>query len=190
MQYLSVGTNELQPNKFKSIKNGNPKPSGGLWTTQYNPNYTTYNEWVDYLARHPYILFYKENYINPFLIPAVVISLQDDALIFKLSTKYQLDFLKTYYKSLDNWIDFEKLSHDYDGLYIDIYNLTRELSKDEVNKINSYSVNSLILFNLNCIKFYEKAKIEITPYDFEYENHFINYNISKEEEPKKVFNQL
>ena len=178
MKYLSVGTDQLFAELYQPIKNGNPKPTGGLWATEYDPKYPNYNVWVEFLSIQPHILFYKRTNGNPFLTPASLLTLNDDTKIFKLENQYQLDFLKKYYPSADNWIDFEKLSQDYDCLYIDIMLLYRDITPEEKSKIAEFNVSTLLIFNLDCIKHYQKAEVDIEPFDYEYEHEFSRYCIN------------
>lgn len=175
--YLSVGTNQLIKELHQPIKNGNPKPNGGLWATINDENYSNYNPWIEYLSINPHIIFYKNKKSNPFLLPAVLITLKESAKIFMLKNINQMEYLKKYYPTSENWIDFEKLSEDYDGIFIDLTELYKNASKEDKKKIASFSVSSLILFNLDCIKHYQQATVDIEPFDYEYEREFIKYEI-------------
>ena len=58
MNYLSIGTNSLSADLFLEIKNSDGvKPIGGLWATEHNNTNLNYNDWVEYLCYHPYVLF-------------------------------------------------------------------------------------------------------------------------------------
>lgn len=190
LTYLSVGTAKILPELFKPIKNGNPKPTGGIWATKQNLDLLNYNDWVDFLSWNPSILFYKSKSENPFIIPAVLITLNENAKVFNLGTKADLEYLKETFKTEDNWIDFEKMSLIYDAIYVNLESLYREVGNDEQNKLKQYAVSSLILFNLNCIDYYRSATVEIEPYDYELFNKFTNYSIVIEKTPTRtrVFN--
>ena len=175
--YLSVGTNKILKELEQPIKNGNPKPTGGLWTTIHDTRYPTYNPWIEFLSIHPHILFYKNAQGNPFQIPAVLIALKETVKIFTLENANQLAFLKKYYPTTDEWIDFEKLSKDYDGIFIDLTNIYRSATEEDRKSFANYAVSSLILFNLDCIKHYQQAIVDIEPFDYECENEFMNYEI-------------
>ena len=61
MNYLSIGTNSLSADLFLEIKNSDGvKPIGGLWATEHNNTNLNYNDWVEYLCYHPYVLFYHQ----------------------------------------------------------------------------------------------------------------------------------
>lgn len=175
--YLSVGTNKILKELEQPIKNGNPKPTGGLWATIHDETYPNYNPWIEFLSTKPYILFYKNFKGNPFSIPAVLITLKDSAKIFHLNNINQLEFLKKHYPTSDDWIDFESLSHDYDGLYIDLFAACKDAPIEIKRQLAPFAISSLILFNLNSIKHYQEAIVDIEPYDFEFETEFSFYEI-------------
>ena len=151
MQYLSVGTNQILADLHQPIRNGQIKPTGGLWATIHDPNYPNYNPWIEVLSIHPHILFYKNLHSNPFLLPASLITLNTNAKIFIIKTKNQLEFLKKYYPTNDDWIDFEKLSQDFDGIFLDLDRILQNISPEDRRKIKTFAVSTLIIINLNCI---------------------------------------
>lgn len=158
MEFLSVGTDYLSSDLFQNIENtASSKPYGGIWATPQNPNFPNYNEWADYLCRNPHILYYKSDY--PFLLPASLLTLKENANIFNISSLEDLNFLKQEFP-FNNWIDFEKLSQYYDGIYINLSKL-KELSQKDIEKLLTFSVNTLIIFNPNTIKHYKSANISI-----------------------------
>lgn len=180
MNFLSVGTDTISQNLFQNIKNGNDtKPYGGLWATKYDSRFPGYNEWVDFLIQNIHLLFYM-NYTNPFELPAVYFTLKDNAKIFNIDSKEKLEYLKNKYPNQEKWINFEKLQENYDGIFIRITSLLNE------KNINSFGVNTLILFNLNCIKEYQSAKVFIEPFDYTLYNHLIEYEIKLDSEKKQI----
>lgn len=188
MNYLSIGTNYISKNLFQPIKNGNGyKPYGGIWATIHNKEYTNYNEWMDHVLLNPYILFniYKE---NPLEIPAVYLTLNNNSNIFTLNSKETLTYLLNNYP-LNNWINFEKLAKDYDGIYINILELARCTTKEQFNKLLSYSVNTLILFNPECINYYQKATININTTDFNPASLEMGYTINIKDKKEIIENE-
>lgn len=182
MNYLSIGTNVLLSELFLEIKNTDKiKPTGGLWATIYEGIH--YNEWVDYLCSHPHLIFYH-NYEDPYSLPAVKFTLKSDSQIFIVDSIEKIYFLKSKYP-YKSWIDYEKLSQDYDGIYIDIRSLSANDDKLIQDIINAFSVNTLVLFNTNCIDFYQKATIDLSSIDFEnpfeYPEYTIQVNTSKKQ---------
>lgn len=177
MNYLSIGTNYISKDLFQPIKNGNGyKPYGGIWATIHNKEYINYNEWMDHILLNPYILFNIDK-TNPLEIPAVYITLKNNTNIFMLNTKESLTYLLEKFP-LNNWIDFEKLSKYYDGIYINILELARQTTKEQFNKLLSYSVNTLILFNPECIDYYQKTIINININDYTIESLEMGYKIN------------
>lgn len=190
MEYLTVGTEEIRVDEFRQIKDtnlrGSIKPSGGLWFTRFNEDFPYYNDWVDYMIRQRYILFYKSKGDNPFCQPCSLVSLRDDALIYNLDSINGYNELLDKYYLNDKMFSFEKLSCDYDGIYVDISSLNRDLSRDIMNLFSSFGVNSLILFNTNAISNCRAGKVMIEPFD--YEDFYVCpfYKIEVSDEKKNV----
>lgn len=179
MGYLSVGSGYISSDLFLEIKNTNGiKPTGGIWATDYNLNYPNYNEWVDYLCANSYILYYKiaENY---YYLPATYFILKEDANIFTLDSLEKIAFLKEKYP-YNGWVDFEKMSKDYDGIYVDTHKLMS--IKDELSSMitSAFSVRTLLLFNPYCIKHYQRANVALSNIDFYNKNEFGEYTITLE----------
>lgn len=189
-RYLTVGTNDIKTDIFRKIQdsplNGSIKPSGGLWLTDFNLSFPNYNSWVDYILSHPYILFYKNKSSDPFIQPCSIISLKDNVNIFYLSNLEQYEFLIKNYDKNKNRFSFEQLSHYYDGIYIDLFSLMDFLPPDNIKLFLTFGVNSLILFNLDCIDYYHPGIIKIEPFDYEcnLNRGFIHYDIKWDNEKK------
>lgn len=188
--YLSIGTDQLFSELFQPIKNTKDKPTGGLWATHYDLNNPQYNIWAEYLLTHPYILYYKNNLNFPKGIPAVVINLKKNVNLFTINSKSKLDFLKQKYPTDDNWIDFEKLSADYDGIFINVDTLLLDKNIEDKTKLTKFSVDSLILFNLKCIENYYSAYIDFNLFDYYLERELANYNIYINTESNKIPDSL
>lgn len=184
--FLSVGTSKIDTTLQRPIINGETKPKGGLWATEQDPQNTYYNTWINFLSTHLHLLYYKK-VSNPFLVPAVFITLKEDANIFYLNNQNKLNFLKKYYPTPDGWIDFERLSEDYAGIYIDISQIyTSDIPIEEKRKIAKFDVSSLIIFDLECIDYYQQAQIDIEPFDYEFEHSFQYYTITIDERKNKI----
>lgn len=181
--YLHVGKNSLNNITFNPIKDNNfPfKPHGGLWLTQQNPENTIGNEWVEYLSWHPYIAIYH-HYLNcDATMDCLLVELKKNAQIFILDSLDKLNYLKQKYPQ-DNLFSYEALSSDYDGIYIDIYKFYRFPIFKEY--LEQFSVNTLILFNYNCISHYYPGKIMIEDLDENY--NFNSYQIQLSKEKQKI----
>lgn len=189
MQYLSLGTNNLYQDLFQNIKNGNGfKPFGGLWATKHNVNYDNYNDWVDFISRNISVLFYLYRN-NPFNIPACLITLKEDAKIYNVTNQENLNNLKYSFPDGNGWIDFVKMSQYYDGIFFDINSLWHSLDDEDLQKISKFDVSSLILYNINCISYYQEAQVEIEPFDFEFEREASGYKIIIKDEKKSIVPQ-
>lgn len=178
MKYLSVGTNYIGDLYFQKIKNGNEfKPYGGLWATQQEEVSVEYNEWVDYLCQNPYLLYYKRP-TDMFNQPAVLLTLKDNANIYYIDEQNKIDYLLNKYPDNHEWIDYEKMTNDFDGIYIDLRNMDTRFNGDTINKLKQYSISTLVLFNSSCISYYQKACVEFDATDiYDYRglyNYFIN----------------
>lgn len=169
MQYLTFGKNIIDNSLFMLIQDppqGHIKPLGGLWCTEYSLEYPNYNEWLDFLNNHPSYFIHK----YPLKTKALILTLKESSNIFILDSLEKLEYLKNNY-TLDNNFSFEKLSHDYDGIYIKIFKLNDKY-------IQEYDVNSLILFNLDCIDYYDQAIINFDADFFENEESTYTINLT------------
>lgn len=169
--YLSVGKGSLDPESFEPIKNTDSiKPLGGLWATKHNLNSVCYNDWVNYLTENPAIFYHKYMGCD---IPSVFFALKEDANILNINCKTMLNIAKHIHHTEDGQLDFEKLAEVYDGVYIDV----RGLHKDGMHEYEDlYCVNTLILFNLNCIDYYKQALVHFEIQD-EFNSETYDYNI-------------
>ena len=179
-KYLSIGTNNLDKMYFEPIKNfGTFKPICGLWATKQDINNLNYNEWLEYLINKNRATFSIKYSRYNYNIPAVLFSLKKDSKIYYVKTINDLqvlmqrfpilnEFRMRPYKKLQssNCIDYEKLSIFFDGIYFDITSLEKQCNRNETLKqiIDNLSVNTLILFNLNCILYYQPVSINVTPF--------------------------
>ncbi len=178
--FLSVGTDFIYPDFFTDIKNTCiKKPVGGLWATKQG-EVMQYNPWIDFILSNPNVFFYKSG-SNPFNQPAVLIKLKEQANICTIDSKEKLDFILKNYPDGKGWIDFEKLAEHYDGVFISVLNISIYTDPDmEIQR--KYSVDSLIIFNLACIEFFQKARVEIEPFDYEMPGIETRYQIVVDEE--------
>ena len=185
MKYLTVGTSEIKDELFRNIEDteaSNIKPRGGMWFTKYENEH--YNEWVDYILEDPVALYYKSTGSSIWKQPCSLVTLKDSANILMLNNKEILDYLKANYPLADDKFSYEALSHIYDGIFVDMYKLMRNNGDMRLYK---FAVNSLILFNLDCIDYYQPGIVDIEPFDFEY--GFCEapiYNIKCEDTKKRI----
>lgn len=182
-KYIMVGapiiTKEIFRNVLRPLNNHGFKPSGGFWASQHISNICNISDWYTYLLDASSIARYKN--INE----STIFTLKGNANILLIDTKEKILELAKKYPSyhhilgyydqitdINTIFDFEKLSRDFDGIYVDynaIFN-TFEQSKRTI-VFDSWSVNTLLLFNLDCIKEYQTVPIVYdidNPYAFPY----------------------
>ena len=195
-QFLHVGTKELFSNLTAKIYDGdvptdiekqnNPsdlKPFSGLWASDFTS--INFNPWIDKLLTKNSVTFsIRRNGKNVF--DACVITLKEDAKIFVIDSQKAIDELIEKYpnKNYYNWFSYEKLSQDYDGLYINDTNIFISPS-GKIIDFDLYSklyyqmqFNSLILFNTKPIDYYYEAKVIVDKND--------SYTINVSDEKKYV----
>lgn len=176
-KYITIGTpiisNDIFRNILRPLDNFSLKPTGGLWASKFNLPYGKICPWFDYLLDARGIARSISEYRD--LTKATIFTLKENANILTINTSNQILELSkkypSYYQSL-NYIyeiterntifDYEVLSKAYDGIYINYENIYREI-KSEV--FDSWSIDTLLLFNLNCIKEYQSVKINVNFHD-------------------------
>ena len=189
MKYLTVGTNEISEDKFRPIQDtdlNDMKPVGGVWFTEYDENIKNYNSWVDFILCRPHILFYKSSGSNPFIQPCSLISLKKKCNLYALHNDQTLDYLMKCFPNGDKF-SYEQLSQYYDGIYVNLFSLFRGKYDEKIlSKFSSFGVSSLVLFNLNCIDYYQSGNVFIEPFDYESNEISDNYEIKIDSTRKKV----
>ena len=182
MEYITLGTDKLLEEYFYQIVNSDRivKPVGGVWCSNYYA--PTFIEWLDFLTTKPryYSRFFVPN--NPFKMNGAVIKLYDDAKVFCVDSKEAVSELEQRYS-----LDFEKLSEEYDALYVDPFSSFDygDRKGDEYRKI--YIIKSLDVFNLSAVESYKRATVNIEPFDYTFPcQDFVSYNTTVDDEQLKV----
>ena len=171
-EYIMIGTKTLSKDIFRNIlrplDNQTFKPTGGLWASDYYPYIIS--SWFDYLRNNPDLLYYKNIYA------ASLFTLKDNANILLIDSKKVLQeivikypsyshLLNNNYISKDS-INYELLSRDYDGIYLD-YNKLFICNYSPI--IRAWNVNTLLLFNLDVLDKYQSISIDFhSPSNFDY----------------------
>ena len=188
MKYLTVGTSEITRERFMNVEDREDKvikPRGGLWLTKYENEY--YNEWVDYLLGDSVALYYKSKGHSIWEQPCSLVTLNESANIYTLKDGEGLAFLKKNYPLHDDKFSYEAISHHYDGIFVDLRRLMLNTDLETYQRLYTFGVSSLILFNLDCIKEYESGIVDIEPFDFEYEyNEGTTYQIKCDGVKKRI----
>ena len=184
-EYIMIGANIISKDIFRNIlrplNNYSFIPNGGFWSSEYIGNERYISPWFNYLLYATEIA-QKKNLEN-----AVIFTLKENAKILTITTYEQVLELSKKYPSYHHILgyneeitnkttsfDFEKLSKYYDGVYVDFKKLSNE-NKTIIFK--DWSINTLLLFNLNCIKEYRQAKITYIQ-DEPYYSYIDSKNIS------------
>ena len=166
--FFNVGCKRIIPELFcppisnQSVstydKFGSFKPAGGFWTTE-DDGYANSNDWLLYMAKRAddgdYDLLHEK-----FSPDTVTVSLKKEAKLLEPKTVIELLILKELYPividrkhSINNLIDYPKLSQKYDGIYI-----SESLIKSSL--LCDWCVPTLVLFNENVIDSYTNKTIE------------------------------
>lgn len=204
-KYIMVGasiiTRDLFRNVLRPLNNYGFKPSGGFWASELINYRYTISDWFTYLS---YDAISIARYKN--LNDSIIFTLKDDAKIITMDTTDKVLELADKYPSYHHILgyhselsdrnkifDYEKLSQDYDGIYVNFNYFNNQF---KTNVFDSFSANSLLLFNLDCIKEYQSAPI-IFDLDNPYSLPYINEdkistptNIDNESNEHLILSQL
>ena len=189
-EYVTMGTKNIAEDIFRKILRPLDinfyKPNGGLWSSEFISRIYCISEWHDYLLYEDQETASYKN-INAGAIftlknNAKILNIDSEEKIIELSQKYpSWHYILTHYDNPElNIIDFETLSKDYDGVEVSINKLG--YNKPGLT-FNSWSVNTLLLFNLNCIEKYQSVDIEVSLFNYDKRPY-----ISKISNPKQVLN--
>lgn len=166
-KYIMIGTKtitkEIFRNVLRPLNNYYFLPTGGFWSAPYNEY--TISPWFDYLIDN------NDSYLSEKNIKsASIFTLKDEAKILTIDNYETLkDIIEKYpsYHHLLNYytdqtnkelsINYELLSKDYDGIYVNYKNF--EYSKETII-FKEWDVNTLLLFNLDVIDEYISANIK------------------------------
>lgn len=165
-KYIMVGapiiSKEIFRNILRPLDNYNFIPNGGFWASDYI-DAAEVSAWNKYLHQISELEEVKDT------TQSTIFTLKDDAKILTIETIEDILSLSKKYPSYHHTLgyiddiderkisfDFEMLSKDYDGIYVNYKNITRE---NKTLIFNEWVVNTLLLFNLDCIKEYQKATI-------------------------------
>lgn len=174
-QYVTTGTSTISKNIFRNIlrplDNYTFKPNGGLWSSEFNEYIIS--EWFDYIISvNPDLQLFKD------ITKASVFTLKEEAKILKINSYEQIENLSKKYPSYHHILgfyqnltpeytifDFEELSKEYDGIDVNYYSINYF---GKLKSFKTWSVNTLLLFNIDCIESYQSIEIKPNnPYDSE-----------------------
>lgn len=165
-KYITIGTpiitKEIFRNVLRPLNNYNFQITGGFWSSEYLNDAYNISDWFSYLQQIKEIALEKNlNQSTIFTLKenAKILTIDNPNIVYELARKYpSYHYILNYYEDATNKniiFDFEKLSQNYDGIFVNKKNLTPEINYT----IFKDWVNSLLLFNLDCIKEYQTAPI-------------------------------
>ena len=186
-QYVTTGIKTISSNFFRKIlrplNNYTFKPNGGLWAAEFNKY--SISDWYEYMIT-------KDSYLQTLksFKVAAIFTLKDDAKILTIDSCNQIKELAKKYPSYHHILglcepltkqniifDFEELAKDYDGVYVDYYKIN---FSGEIEAFKTWSVNTLLLFNISCIESYQSIDIiPQNPFDSEDLPKIVNISNNK-----------
>ena len=196
-EYITIGNPIITKDVFKQIlrplDNYSHKPIGGLWASEATSLIYGICPWYNYLLDARGIANCISQYKD--LTKAAIFTLKENANILTIDTYKQIQELSVQYPSHHHILyyydkitpsttifDFEEIAKIYDGVYI---NYDKLILDTRTIVFNSWSVNTLLLFNLDCIKEYKTAQITI---DFEDIDPFPYIDTKNISSPKQIHN--
>lgn len=169
-KYITVGapiiSKDLFRNVLRPLDNYSFIPNGGFWASDYLNEYqiSDWNKYLQYATEVAQAKNTTESTIFTLKDDAKILTIETYEDIIKLSQKYpSYHHILGYTKDIDDKkssFDFEMLSKDYDGIYVNYKNISKE---NKTMIFNDWEVNTLLLFNIDCIKEYQRAPITIEP---------------------------
>lgn len=168
-EYITIGTPIITKEIFREtlipLNNYSFKPSGGFYASEHINNFYTISPWFRYLKRADGIARYKNiNQSTIFTLKETAKILYIDSLekVLELAKKYPSYHHKLIHhkeiNSTNTIFDFETLAEHYDGIYVNVNKFYNEIG---TIVFDTWRVNSLLLFNLDCIKEFRTAPIDI-----------------------------
>jgi hypothetical protein len=186
-----------QQNKNTSLDDLTYKPEG-LW-------YAYDHSWIDFLKINSYINEYgvsnlSESSKSIFNVNAVIIGELDNSNILKLNTVSDLQRLYSKYKLLRDFIDWESLSKNYNGIEIlkplinergitlpHVWEIASGCIWKELNKIKIKEIIPLVQY-MN--EYYSESNYDENNYDkedYQYEDEYYKENDDEDNTDKKYF---
>lgn len=174
-QYITIGTQNIAEDVFRKILRPSfkhfYKPNGGLWSSEFISKIYCISQWHDYLLyEDPETAAYKDLTAGALFTlkkEANILTIDSKQKVIEVSKKYPSYHYMLIHNDIENKlkiIDYEALSKDYDGVYVAF----NQLGYNEITStFNSWSVDTLLLFNLDCIKEYQSVEINVPPFPYE-----------------------
>lgn len=168
-KFVHIGSSNIKKELFIDILNDGIKPYGGFWACPNNNIEGSISDRTDYILENQEgrFLRYNEN-------KGCLFNLKENASILYLLTDNDVKNVKEKWSN-GNYIDYEKISKNYDAIYINPYSFSYNLRQ---NEFYNWNIRSLLIFNLDCIDEYVPFEFEIIPNKGAY--------IKKVKQPQKI----
>lgn len=167
-EYIMVGapiiTKEIFRKVSRPLNNYSLTPNGGFWASEHTGNLYNISPWFTHIKDDATSIagFKKINQSTIFTLKdnANILIMDSVQKAFSLADQYPSYHHILGYRceitSYNTTFNYEKLSQDYDGIYINSNYFENQFQTEIFDGIR---VNSLLLFNLDCIKEYQTTPI-------------------------------
>lgn len=186
----SIKFNEVKNNSvINNSVNQFDRPTGGLWSCVFNENDEYKSQWVKFCCFNMNEWLTEKCVKFKLKEDARILVLNSYEKVKSLASEYprnvnevksdevksdeiksdevESDETKSNLFDLDKkYVDFEKLSADYDGIFVDFdwyrkFRLEHNESKQYSHIFEQWNVSSLLLFNIDCIKEQESYTLDV-----------------------------
>ena len=167
-KYIMIGTPIITKDLFRKVlrplNTYGLKPNGGFWASNHLFNDYLISPWFTYLTKDATSIARYKNLNNSVLFSlkenSKILTIDDVNQVMELCKKYpSYHHILGYHQEVtdsNRSFDYERLSQDYDGIYINFKYFQNQF---QTNIFDSFSCNSILLFNLDCIKEFQTAPI-------------------------------
>lgn len=166
-EYIHIGspiiTKDLFRQVLRPLNNFLYMPSGGLYACEYKGPQKI-SAWYNFLLSEEELSKQKNREVASLFTlkeNANILLLDNYNKVFELTDKYPSYHQKLSYifpiTEDSTLFDFESLSEDYDGIYVNYHSFIHDRPTTTI--FNDWSVDTLLLFNLDCIKSFRRVTI-------------------------------
>lgn len=149
-EYTYVGAQKPVKDLYIDVTNGTynkHKPDGGFWSSPFNNVHGCVCDWTDYMSEHPsrYMAYGQTN--------GFLFNIDEDSSIYSITNQQELMHAYQNYSLADGkYINYEAISEKYDALFV---------NPTVHNTLRSWSVRTLLIFNMDILTEYLPIKLEI-----------------------------
>lgn len=161
MKLLCAGIEHIEESKFLKIKNQQlfNKPIGGLWSSPFRENDTYKSHWLEWCSEECFNKGDEEH--------GVIFELVDEARVLTIDGIEDLKEATLKYEAKNElemfdrkYLDFEKLSNDYDAIYL-TRNGEQKTRYTFEYSLYGWDVETILVLNYEAIKKSSIKKISI-----------------------------